>query len=131
GLAASLRTQVDQFGRRAHVKTRLVLDEDALAPLDDDAQLVVYRVVQEGLSNVARHANASEVVVSVAREGDDTVVRIDDDGGGFDTSRSSNGLGLLGMRERATLTGGRVAVRSVPGEGTSIELRLGDRTCVC
>jgi signal transduction histidine kinase len=60
------------------------------------------------------------------REDGDAVVRVDDDGRGFDAGTAGGGLGLTGMRERAVLAGGSVAVRSVPGEGTLIELRLGE-----
>jgi two-component system sensor histidine kinase UhpB len=125
GLAAALRTLVAEFGRRAGVKAEFTLEPGALDGLGDDAQIVVYRVVQEGLSNVAQHAAAQRVCVSAVREGGDAVVRIDDDGRGFHTGDPRAGLGLTGMRERAVLAGGRVAVRSVPGEGTLVELRLG------
>ncbi|HEX2105625.1 MAG TPA: sensor histidine kinase [Solirubrobacteraceae bacterium] len=124
GLAAALRTLVAEFGRRAGVSADFTLEPGALDGLDEDAQIVVYRVVQEGLSNVARHCGAHRVCVSAVREGDDAVVRIDDDGRGFDAATAGAGLGLTGMRERAVLAGGRVAVRSVPGQATLIELRL-------
>ena len=75
GLAAALRTKVDAFARRACLQAELRLDPAAVDALDDDAQIAVYRVVQEGLSNVARHAGAAHVLVEVAREGPETVVR--------------------------------------------------------
>jgi two-component system sensor histidine kinase UhpB len=127
GLAAALRTLVTEFGRRAGVDAQITLAREAVDALGPDEQLVVYRVVQEGLSNVARHAGATAVRVSAAREaGRRTVVRIADDGHGFDPSATAGRLGLIGMRERAVLAGGSVAVRSTPGAGTSIELRLGE-----
>jgi two-component system sensor histidine kinase UhpB len=125
GLAAALRTLVTVFGRRAGVRAEFTLEPGALDGLGDDAQIVVYRVVQEGLSNVAQHAAAQRVRVSAIREDGEAVVRIDDDGRGFRPADAGAGLGLTGMRERAVLAGGRVAVRSVPGEGTLVELRLG------
>jgi two-component system sensor histidine kinase UhpB len=125
GLAAALRTKVDEFGRRAAVRARLELPPGGLDDLGADEQIVVYRVVQEGLSNIARHAGAGEVQVAVARQGSGTVVRVVDDGAGFDPAGTPAGLGLTGMRERAVLAGGRVDVRSAPGRGTAIELRLG------
>jgi two-component system sensor histidine kinase UhpB len=126
GLAPALRTLVAEFGRRAGVRAEFSAEAGALEALDEDCQLVAYRVVQEGLSNVARHAGAGRVRVSAAREDGRTVVRVDDDGCGFDDRSATAGLGLTGMRERAVLAGGAVRVRSVPGEGTLIELRLGD-----
>jgi two-component system, NarL family, sensor histidine kinase UhpB len=125
GLAAALRTLVAEFGRRAAVHAALTAEPGALEALDEDGQLVAYRVVQEGLSNVARHSGATRVRVSAVREEGATIVRIDDDGCGFDERTTARGLGLTGMRERAVLAGGRVAVLSVPGEGTMVELALG------
>jgi two-component system, NarL family, sensor histidine kinase UhpB len=124
GLAAALRTLVVEFGRRAGVQTRFAADAEALDGLDQDGQLVVYRVVQESLSNIARHAAAQRVGVSAEREDGDVVICVDDDGVGFDERTTARGLGLTGMRERAVLAGGAVGVRSVPGEGTLVELRL-------
>jgi two-component system sensor histidine kinase UhpB len=89
---------------------------------------VVYRVVQESLSNIARHAGATEVRAEILRDGEATVVRVTDDGQGFDPAADSDGLGLGGMRERAVLAGGTLTVRSHPGDGTTIELRLGEET---
>jgi len=126
GLAAALRTKVDEFGRRAGLRTELVLPSSGLEALSEDAQLVVYRVVQESLSNVARHAGATWVRVEVGCDDGISVVRIADDGTGFDPRNATGGLGLGGMRERAVLAGGRLDVRSVPGCGTTIELRLGE-----
>jgi two-component system, NarL family, sensor histidine kinase UhpB len=124
GLAAALRTLVAEFGRRTGIRAELTVSDGALAGLAEDPQLVVYRVVQESLSNVARHAGATRLSVSAMRGGGWCVVRIADDGRGFDPSASTGGLGLTGMRERAVLAGGRLAVRSAPGDGTTIELRL-------
>ena len=125
GLGAALRTQVDEFGRRAGLKTTLELPAVGVEDLDADAQIVVYRIVQEGLSNVARHASARNVRVEVERPSGGTVVRLADDGTGFQPGVAVSGLGLKGMRERAVLAGGRFCVESAPGRGTTIELRLG------
>jgi two-component system, NarL family, sensor histidine kinase UhpB len=125
GLGAALRTQVTEFGRRAGIETTFALPPGGLDDLDSDEQLVVYRVVQEGLSNVAQHAGARNVRVEVERRDEATVVRVADDGEGFTTGEQSPGLGLTGMRERAVLAGGRLDVSSQPGTGTTIELRLG------
>lgn len=125
GLAAALRTKVDEFGRRSAVRAQLQLSGHGLEDLDEDEQLVVYRVVQEGLSNIARHSAAKHVLVAVERSEGGTVVKVIDDGRGFDPAAPSSGLGLTGMRERAALAGGRVQVHSAPGDGTAIELRLG------
>jgi two-component system, NarL family, sensor histidine kinase UhpB len=125
GLAAALRTQVDEFGRRAGLETSLHIPAAGVEDLDADEQIVVYRIVQEGLSNVARHSGARRVRVEVERPSGGTVVRLADDGTGFTPSLAAPGLGLKGMRERAVLAGGRFCVESAPGRGTTIELRLG------
>jgi two-component system sensor histidine kinase UhpB len=126
GLDAALRTKLDEFSRRCGVRSELELAPGSLDALDPDEQLVVYRVVQEGLSNAARHAGASAVSVRLARDGAATVVRIADDGMGFDPARPAAGLGLAGMRERAALAGGSLAIDSAPGHGTTVELRLAE-----
>ena len=125
GLAAALRTLVRDFGCRAGIRVEVDLGPGALEPLAPDEQLVAYRVVQEGLSNVARHAGARAVHVSARRRGLQSVVRVADDGRGFHPAATPRGLGLTGMRERAVLARGSVDVESAPGDGTVIELRLG------
>jgi two-component system sensor histidine kinase UhpB len=125
GLGAALRSKVEDFGRTAGVVTRLHLPDRSLETLGAEEQIVVYRVVQESLSNVARHSGAASVSVGVEREGNGTLVRIADDGDGFDAAARHDGHGLTGMRERAALAGGRVRIVSSPGAGTRVELRLG------
>jgi two-component system sensor histidine kinase UhpB len=122
GLQAALRTQLERFSEQTGVPAELrVYDE--LADLADHEQTVVYRVVQESLSNIARHAEAHHVTVELGRDHGRPVVRIADDGVGFQGS-PGNGIGLVGMRERARLARGRVQVASAPGRGTIVELRL-------
>ncbi len=125
GLEAALRTLVGDVARRARLRDELALEPGALDAVDPDQALVVYRVVQEALSNIVRHAGAAGVRVSATRHAGATTVRVADDGHGFDPARSSSGLGLMGMRERAVLAGGSVVVRSTPGAGTTVELRVG------
>ena len=123
GLLPALRTQVRLFGERFGIPAQFSADGTRLF-LGEFEQLVVYRVVQEALSNAARHAHASKVRVAVTGcNGPEVRVTIKDDGGGFDPNRlRDGGSGLAGMRERAMLAGGRLDVRTVPGAGTTIEL---------
>lgn len=126
GLSAALRTKVAEFSRRTGVKADLELS----AGIDDlgaDEQIVIYRIVQESLSNIAQHAEADHVQVALARTNGTTTARVTDDGRGF-AAPSSEGLGLAGMHERVMLVGGSLEVRSRPGAGTSIELQLGGHT---
>jgi two-component system, NarL family, sensor histidine kinase UhpB len=96
-----------------------------MPPLGDEEQLVIYRVTQESLSNVAQHAGARSVDVELSFVGR-TVLRVRDDGHGFRVPANGRSrLGLSGMRERALLVGGRLEVFSAPGDGTTIELTMG------
>ncbi|MCW3016235.1 MAG: sensor histidine kinase [Solirubrobacterales bacterium] len=123
GLAAALRTQVDTFAAKAGIDARLQLSGD-VDDFREDEQLVVYRVVQESLSNAARHAEARHITITVRRKGAHGVVRVSDDGRGIDP-QAIRGHGLAGMRERARQAGGRLDVLTTPGGGTTIELELG------
>ena len=93
-------------------------------------QGVCFRTVQEALTNVMRHAKAERVVVALSRRGDQLVLRIEDDGVGFDPSAraarswAGGGLGLLGMRERLHSVGGALVVEAAVGRGTVIEARI-------
>jgi two-component system sensor histidine kinase UhpB len=122
GLQAALRTQLERFAEQTGVAADLRIYDD-LADLAEHEQTVVYRVVQESLSNVARHAHADHVVVELGRDHGRPMVRIADDGVGFQGYRT-DGIGLVGMRERARLARGRLNVSSAPGRGTTIELHL-------
>ncbi len=91
--------------------------------LDQELETVIYRVVQEALHNAGRHARAKRATVTVAELDTELVVRIADDGGGFDLSEPTTGFGLAGMRERVTLVGGLLEV-STSSTGTQVEARL-------
>lgn len=96
--------------------------------LGRDAELAVYRIVQEALSNVVRHSGASRVAVALWRRGTSVEAVVEDDGAGFDPLETMHepggGLGLFGMRERALYVGGQVDIISVPGQGTRILVRV-------
>lgn len=125
GLLPALRTQVRLFGERWGVPAHFAADSPRLS-LGEFEQLVVYRVVQEALSNIARHAHAGRVKVTVLGCNTSEVkVTICDDGDGFAPNRLRDGRsGLAGMRERALLAGGRLDITSAPGEGTVVELTV-------
>jgi two-component system, NarL family, sensor histidine kinase UhpB len=123
GLAAAVAGQVEQLGR-GEIEATLGVEGD-FSDLPDDAQLVVYRVAQEALSNAGRHSGAGRVEVSLRRRGGGGVeLRVADDGRGFAFEESERGLGLGGMRERALLIGGELTIESRPGRGTTVRLSL-------
>jgi two-component system sensor histidine kinase UhpB len=125
GLVPALRTQVRLFGERWSMPANFAAD-GTRPLLGEFGQLVAYRVVQEALSNVARHARASRVKVTVMGcNGPEVTVTVTDDGDGFDPGQLDGGRsGLAGMRERALLARARIEVRSAPGEGTTVQLTL-------
>jgi signal transduction histidine kinase len=91
--------------------------------LDPDLESSAYRLVQEALSNIAKHAQASNVRISMSESGGELLVELEDDGVGFDTGASSQGFGLAGMRERVELAGGSLNITSGP-QGTVVSVRL-------
>ncbi|MDP2773863.1 MAG: sensor histidine kinase [Nocardioides sp.] len=121
GLHSALAALASDFATHAGPHVRRTVSA-GLPPLSPQAELVVYRVAQEALTNVARHAHASQVSLSLTRVGDRVVLEVADDGRG--TDGSPPGAGLLGMRERALLVGGEVSVASGPGRGTTVRLAV-------
>ena len=127
GLVPALASQIANFGERTGIRAAFIGPKGTVPPLSDEEQLVIYRVTQESLSNVAQHSEARRVIVELSFVGR-TLLRVRDDGRGFVSIRSSNGrsrLGVSGMRERALLVGGNLTIFSEPGEGTTIELTMG------
>lgn len=126
GVEAAIRSHLR--GLLARVEVDVELDVERIDGFTDaEGRLVVYRVVQEAMTNVVRHAGARRARIDVRLEGEEIAVRVRDDGSGFDADAmrlQGRGLGLLGMDERARLVGGRLRVDSTPGEGTLVELRI-------
>ena len=124
GLKAALQRLLDDFSSRTGVKT-LFVHQPLDNQLDKTASTALYRVVQECLSNIARHAKASRVEVEVTVEGEEVVVVVRDDGRGFDqpaVDRVEGGLGLLNMRERLLAVQGSCEIESSPGRGTTVSM---------
>jgi two-component system, NarL family, sensor histidine kinase UhpB len=121
GLMPALHTQVRDFTEQTGIRASFH-PQGAPTRLTPEQQLAIYRVTQEGLSNIARHASARTVRVELSFVGR-TVLRISDDGRGFSEPRDG-GLGLGGMRERATLAGGQLSIWSGSGAGTRVELTI-------
>ena len=124
GLKAALAGNVSELDRRSGLNVTFTSDASTYSDLSADAQLVVYRVAQEALSNAAQHAEAESVQVSLARMGGTVELSITDDGRGFTFDQASRGLGMGGMRERALLVGGDLRIESRPGVGTRVRLRV-------
>jgi two-component system sensor histidine kinase UhpB len=124
GLAAAIAGQVEQL-ERSGLTAELATEGD-FSDLDDDVQLVVYRVAQESLTNAARHSEARRIAVTLRRSGDAVELEVADDGRGFAFEQSERGLGIGGMRERALLIGAELTIESRPGDGTTVRLSVKD-----
>ncbi|MFJ6564957.1 GAF domain-containing sensor histidine kinase [Streptomyces sp. NPDC091412] len=125
GLVATLRTQI-QVLDRAH-SARVTFTTRGIRALPAAQEEAMLRVAQEGLHNALRHAWADHVHVTLDRRGGGAVLRITDDGTGFDPKavrRAGRHLGLVSMRDRASGVGGRLTVESEPGKGTAIEMEV-------
>jgi signal transduction histidine kinase len=120
GLVPALERLIDSFAEQTDIRVdfRSALGE---ARLPNEVETTLYRVVQESLTNIVKHANAHKVSVSLARRGSAVAAVIEDDGAGFDQRAvREEGMGLLGMRERLALLDGRLEIESRPGAGTTI-----------
>jgi two-component system CheB/CheR fusion protein len=123
GLAAALKGLVHTWSVQQQVRVELQTDLDGRLP--DEVETTLYRLVQEALTNVARHADATTVSVVVTVQPGQVTALVEDDGAGFDPQTAdTTRLGLRGMRERVTLIGGELVVESSPGAGTSILARV-------
>jgi signal transduction histidine kinase len=133
-LAVELRpSALDHFGLEAAVErlAETFREQSGLAVdletqvgserLTSEAETTLYRVIQEGLTNIVKHAGATRVSILLQRKGTTVVAVVEDDGVGFDpTTTREDALGLAGMRERVSLAGGRLQVESTPGSGTTL-----------
>ena len=125
GIVPALEWLVEDFGRRTGIAYELNLFGDGIE-LDDARATAVFRIVQESLTNVMRHAAAAMVAVTLGRDGDALLLEVRDDGCGFDLEAARRGpsFGLRGIRERVRGLGGALSVDSGPGRGTALSIRL-------
>ena len=127
GLVPALEGLCESFEARTRIACRFA-GEPISDPIDDAAAIALYRIVQEALSNVARHAGATQVEVRLRREagesapkrGEQIVLTIDDDGCGMEPAKPRSGFGLLGMQERVAALGGALALDRAPGSGLRV-----------
>jgi signal transduction histidine kinase len=130
GLAAALEHCVDEWRQRLPQMAIELCTGAALDRLDEPRQVAFYRLVQEAMTNVARHSHARHVSIRIDEEvpvtGDCSrlVVEVDDDGVGADLGANHRGLGLVGMRERAQTLGGEVSIRSQPRSGFTVRAHI-------
>ena len=125
GLTAALEAEVRLFEERTGIECEVSLPKDHL-PLDPSSSTVLYRIVQEALTNVMRHSNASRVEIRLRELGEEVFLEIRDDGRGItmDEVNRPSSLGLLGIRERAAMIGGSAAFEGVVDRGTIVSVRI-------
>jgi signal transduction histidine kinase len=127
GLVPALQAYAERFTENWPIRVTVAADS-LRSRLPSDVELVLYRVVQEALTNVAKHSSASLARVSLSRRHNEVTLRIEDNGVGFDPGDKSQangmGLGLFGMRERLALVAGDVQIESLRGQGTTITARV-------
>jgi two-component system NarL family sensor kinase len=125
GLFEAVKVLVDEFGKRTGIKceSEIAIDE---GELDATQTIALYRIIQESLTNISRHAKATRVVIRCQDQDETLVLEVDDDGTGFSTGSEQfvEGWGLMGMRERARLMGGAFSIKSAPLAGTRIQVRI-------
>jgi PAS domain S-box-containing protein len=125
GLVPAVEWLAETFTQRNGIPCELAVSSPELE-LPGAHATAVFRIVQESLANIAKHAGASHVRVSIEQLGSELALSIRDNGSGFSlhAPRKPSSYGLLGLRERATLLGGRASITSAPGQGTQVEVRL-------
>jgi signal transduction histidine kinase len=133
GLGEAIRTQARTF--EATNGVACAVQADLEGQIDPELETVLYRVVQESLTNAAKHARASRVTVGLATENGVVRLRVRDDGAGFDPASArrlvqEGHFGLAGMRERVEMVGGQLHIDSSPGQGTTIAVELDRRLAI-
>jgi len=130
GLEAALQQFVATWSAQHGIAAEFHASDWAAARLVKDVESNLYRITQEALNNVVKHAGASHVSVLLERRGDEAFLIVEDNGRGFDVERARAsrgrhaGMGLIGMEERAALIGARVQVEAAPGKGTTLFVKV-------
>ena len=130
GLAPALRWYLDRQAQQVGFSAQFIADPTLERRLSPHLEIACFRITQEALTNVARHAQAQWVTLQMHERGEELALRITDDGVGFDVGRALQdaahgaSMGLLSMQERAALAGGEIEIASAPAQGTAIRVRL-------
>jgi len=125
GIVPTLEWEAERFQRHSGISCTFNSTVEDIG-LDTKKSIALYRILQEAVTNVARHAKATSVEVTLRKEGDDLILEIKDNGIGIsaDAEQKTRSFGLIGMRERAILLGGTLEIRGVEGQGTTVPVRI-------
>ena len=124
GLIATIEWQADLFSKRTGIPVKLNIGKDLQIP--GEHAIGLFRIFQESLTNIARHANASQIVIHLENNQKEFILYIEDDGDGFDKKQSPHPktLGILGMKERALMMRGEFMIESEPKNGTKVRVKV-------
>ena len=124
GLMAAIRDYVKKFQQHTNIESLLTLPNDELA-LDANQSATIFRIIQESLNNVVKHAQASEVHILLKKRGKSLLLTVEDNGIGLNPDEhKKQAFGLLGIRERALMVGGKARITSQPGKGTQVSVNI-------
>ena len=124
GIVPALTWQLQRFGRNTDIAYKISAPDEPI-PLEPDAAIAAFRIVQEALTNVAKHARATQVKLKLVREPDSLRITLTDNGRGLQPARGTrHGFGILGMTERAAALGGELTVQPAKRQGTQVSLRI-------
>ena len=126
GLAAAIESEARAFEERTGIECEVSLPDEPSWQLDNVVATAVFRIIQEALTNVARHSNAARVELRIRFRDSDVLVEVRDDGRGITSQEigTARPLGVIGIRERATLVGGTVRFEGIPDRGTIVSVRI-------
>lgn len=125
GLADAIRHEVKWIERSGQFAVHCVIEEEMPAETNPDKDLIIFRILQETLNNIIKHAHATAINIKLSYAAPQLILYIDDNGSGFDPDKelaTNAGMGLHNMRKRAEIVGGRVVITSAGGEGTGITI---------
>lgn len=125
GLIPAIDSHIKEFQKRTRMRCKWILCEEDI-PLNKDRALAVFRILQESLTNVARHSRASRVSVEVKREHDSMILKVEDNGKGLGDEKINDprSFGLIGIQERVLFLKGKVTIKGVPDKGTTVTVTV-------
>jgi signal transduction histidine kinase len=125
GLVAAIEWQAEEFQKRTGIKCEATLDPEEII-LDQDRSTAISRILQETLTNVSRHANATKVKVNLRKKAGKLILKVNDNGKGITEKQISDpkSFGLIGIRERVHLFGGEVKISGIRDKGTTVTVNI-------
>jgi two-component system, NarL family, sensor histidine kinase UhpB len=124
GIISALEDLTGEIMLNNELKVELMVDLEDASNLDENMELMLYRIAQEQLNNIRKHARAKKAIITLRKDGDNLHFSISDDGVGFDVAKKAHGIGLKNIRSRVDFYSGRMNIISVPGKGSTISISI-------